>query len=215
MECHQISNEAQFLVDSLPNVHTAAVERASRQLNAIRVILIALEDPDSDAASIDNLVAYVDSLIYPLDDFLSNPPLPPHTHIPRRKGGGRGRPTYDLDLARAVLLHDLGNTWEDIAKAIGISRSTLYKHMDERGLPTARREWSDLTDDEIDELVSEISLSHPFVGTTIVSGHLEAQQIHLPRARVQESLRRVDRIGVLIRFVLCSVGVIQCGANSL
>ncbi|KAJ7648847.1 hypothetical protein B0H17DRAFT_1271650, partial [Mycena rosella] len=69
--------------------------------------------------------------------------------------GARGRPAYELDLDRAILLHDLGNTWQDIAVAIGVSRSTLYKHMEDRGLPTARREWSDLTDDEIDELVSE------------------------------------------------------------
>jgi hypothetical protein len=35
MECHQISKEAQCLVDSLPNVKTPAVEPACRQLNAI------------------------------------------------------------------------------------------------------------------------------------------------------------------------------------
>ncbi|PBK91229.1 hypothetical protein ARMGADRAFT_883414, partial [Armillaria gallica] len=31
-----------------------------------------------------------------------------------------------------------------------------------------------------------------------ILGHLEAKGIHLPRERVQESLRRVDAIGVLV-----------------
>ncbi|KAJ7077621.1 hypothetical protein C8R44DRAFT_863231 [Mycena epipterygia] len=200
MECHQISKEAQFLVDSLPNVETTAVEHACRQLNAVREILIALNDPHSTPANLEHLIEYVDTLLYPLDAFLSNPPFPPHTHIPRRRTGQRGHPAYDLDLDRAILLHDPGNTWEDIAIAIGVSRSMLYRHMEDGGLSTARKEWSDLTNDEIDELVSEISLAHPFVGTTIVMGHLEAREVHLPRARVQESLRRVDHIGVLVQF---------------
>ncbi|KAJ6479899.1 hypothetical protein C8R47DRAFT_983223 [Mycena vitilis] len=63
MECHQISNESQFLVDSLPNVETAAVERACRQLNAIRVILVALNDPHSTPEDLEHLIAYIDSLL--------------------------------------------------------------------------------------------------------------------------------------------------------
>jgi hypothetical protein len=105
-----------------------------------------------------------------------------------------------LDLDRAILFHDLGNTWEDIAVEMGVPRATIYNHLEKYDLSPARKEWSQLTDDQLDETVSEISLAHPFVGTTIVMGHLEARQIHLPPARVQESLRRVDRIGVLVRF---------------
>jgi hypothetical protein len=79
---------------------------------------------------------------------------------------------------------------------MGIGRVTIYHHMEEHGIPTARKEWSELTDDELDEVVSEISLTHPFVSTAIVMGHLKARQLHVPRARIQESLRRVDRTGV-------------------
>ncbi|KAJ6504971.1 hypothetical protein C8R45DRAFT_817521 [Mycena sanguinolenta] len=58
MECNLITNEAQFLVDALPNVETAAVERLSRQLNAIRVILTAMDDPHSTASDLEELVSY-------------------------------------------------------------------------------------------------------------------------------------------------------------
>lgn len=57
-------------------------------------------------------IAYVHSFLYLLDDFLPDPPLPPRTHIPRNPR--RGWPAYQLDLDRAILLHDLGNTWDDI-----------------------------------------------------------------------------------------------------
>jgi hypothetical protein len=173
------------------------VEHLHRQLNAI---LLDLNDPHSSPSDLEPLVSYVDSLLLPLDEFLCNPPLLPHTHIPRRRTGNRGRPECDLDLDRAILFHDLGNTWEDIAVEMGVPRATIYNHLEKYDLSPARKEWSQLTDDQLDETVSEISLAHPFVGTTIVMGHLEARQIHLPPARVQESLRRVDRIGVLVRF---------------
>ncbi|KAJ7443461.1 hypothetical protein FB451DRAFT_1190078 [Mycena latifolia] len=45
MECHKISTEAQFTVDSLPNAETPAVERVTYQLDAIRDILLGLNDP--------------------------------------------------------------------------------------------------------------------------------------------------------------------------
>jgi hypothetical protein len=51
----------------------------------------------------------------------------------------------------------------------------------------------------LNEKVAEISLQHPFAGSVIVLGHLEAQTIHNPVDRVRESLRRVDTIGVIVR----------------
>ena len=199
MECHKISTEAQFIVDSLPNAETPAVERVTHQLDAIREILTGLTDPHLHGAALDDLISYVVSLMEPLEAFLSHPPPPARAHIPRNQTSGPGRPAYILDLQRAILLHDLGNSWTEVATAMGVSRSTIYNHLNAAGLSSARKEWSILTDAALDEIVSEISLTHPFVGSTIVMGHLEAHGIHLPKTRVQDSLRRVDRLGVLVR----------------
>jgi hypothetical protein len=38
-----------------------------------------------------------------------------------------GRPRYYLDLDRAHLLHNLGNTYEEIALAMGVDHKTLYR----------------------------------------------------------------------------------------
>ncbi|KAJ7761442.1 hypothetical protein B0H16DRAFT_1414953 [Mycena metata] len=49
MEAHHIAQEAQFIIDSLPNAETPAVERVTHQLSAIRTILSTLDDPHSDS----------------------------------------------------------------------------------------------------------------------------------------------------------------------
>jgi len=201
MESHRIATEAQFIIDSLPNAETPAVERIVRQLEAVRTILLYLDDPATTQAEIDQLVAFVNYLLMPLEQFLAVPPLAANTNIPREHTSSRGRPSYILDLQRAHELHALGNTWEDIATAMGVTRQTLYNHMATSGISTSRREFTEISDEDLDELVAEISLKHPFVGSAIVHGHLEAQQVHVPRLRVQESLRRVDAIGVLVRLL--------------
>lgn len=198
MECDQICKSAQFVIDTLPNAEHDAVEGAVRHLEAIRTILGNVDDAHTDFEA---LWDYVDILLLPLETHLNTPPPLPSSFLPRVYTGRVGRPSYAIDLERAVLLHDLGNTWKDTAKALGIARSTLYEHMDKAGLSTAKREWSDLTNDELDEVIAEFSLAHPFSGTRIVMGHLETLGFHLPRHRVLQSLHRVDEIGVLTRYV--------------
>ncbi|KAK7015753.1 Integrase catalytic domain-containing protein [Favolaschia claudopus] len=137
---------------------------------------------------------------FPLDDFITNPPPPASASHSRLRTGRPGRPSYVLDLPRARLLYDLGNSYEQIAQALGVDRKTLYRQLEKAGIPRARRSFTAISDEALDEVVSEISLAHPFIGSVIVSGHLESRGIHLPRLRVQDSLRRVDEIGVLVRW---------------
>ncbi|KAJ6550743.1 hypothetical protein B0H10DRAFT_1648708, partial [Mycena sp. CBHHK59/15] len=58
---------------------------------------------------------------------------------------------------------------------------------------------TEMTDEELDELVAEISLAHPFRGSTIISGHLESRGVHVPKKRVQDSLRR-DQPNLILRW---------------
>ncbi len=144
-------------------------------------------------------VAHIDAVLKPLQDFLDKPPPPPSTTIPRIHTGRAGRPRYALDLPRAILLHDLGNTWDSVADAVGVCKKTLYNHLDLAGLSPAKREHTQIADDDLDDIVAEISLMHPFSGSSMVMGLLESRKIHIPRKRVQDSIRRVDAIGVLVR----------------
>ena len=73
MECHRISSEAQFIVDSLPNAETPAVERVAHQLDAIQEILVGVNDPYLPGETLDSLILYVTSLLSPFEDFLACP----------------------------------------------------------------------------------------------------------------------------------------------
>jgi hypothetical protein len=158
-----------------------------------------MDDPAITEDIREELLDTINVILTPLEDFIANPPPAPSTSLPRVYTGRPGRPRYALDMERAHLLHELGNSFEDIAHAMAVGRRTLFRHFEITGVSRARREFTDIGDDALDEIVAEISLSHPFVGSVIVSGHLEARGIHLPRLRVQDSLRRVDEFGVLVR----------------
>ena len=202
VEAHHITTEATFIINSLPNAELLAVERIVHQLDATREILLHLEDPYSLPEELEELVAHVDGLLIPLEEYLASPPPPPNANVPRNPPtGSRGRPRFALDVYRAKQLHDLGLAWKDISSAMGVSRKTLYNHLLAAGLSTARPMYSDITDDDLDDVVQEICTSHPFTGSAVVHGHLETRGIHVQRSRVQASLRRVDPFGVLIRYV--------------
>jgi hypothetical protein len=191
--------DAQFIVDSLPNVERFSVERALRQLHAIHLVLVNLDDNWLDPNKINGLIHNVTNISHTLQNFYDAPPAPRDIGTPTIPSTGRGRPRYDVDLDEALRLHDLGNSWESVAEAMGVTQKTLYSHLERAQLSTTRKPFTDITDDELDEKVSAISLSHPFAGSAIIMGHLEAIGVHLPAQRVQESVKRVDALGVLVR----------------
>ena len=90
----------------------------------------------------------------------SSPPTPRNigtSTIPSESPFG-GRPKYDLDLGEALRFHDLENSWEGKAEAMGVTRWTMYNHMDRAGFSTDHRSFMEISDDELDEHVSAISL---------------------------------------------------------
>ena len=203
LHADRMVRDAQFIVDSLPNVEIFSVERALRQLHAIHLVLINLEDAWLNQEDINHLIQYVLDISRPLQTFYDTPPPPQNIGTSTMPSGSPfgGRPQYDLDLTEALRLHSMGNSWVNVSEAMGVTRSTMYNHLDAAGLSTARQPFTNITDDELDEIVSLISLDHPFAGSAIVMGHLEGKGIHLSSERVQECLKRVDALGVLVRWV--------------
>ena len=131
------------------------------------------------AAELRDLITYVSNLLLPLKEFLSFPP-PANSHLPCQPSGGCGRPAYIINIICVQQLHNIGNFWSDVATAMGMDCKTLYNHLSHAGLSTARPEHSDISDDELDEVVAEISILYPFVSSTIIHGHLKSHGIHVP-----------------------------------
>lgn len=200
IESHRVATEARFIIHSLPNAEIPAVERIVLQLDAIRTILRELNDEYTEAREVEDLIDLCNTLLHPLEAYLAAPPPPARTGVETQTTGRRGRPSYKLDVHRAQELHHLGNSWKDVASALGVDRKTLYNHLRASGLASSRPEHTDISDDNLDTLVMEISQSHPFSGIAIIDGHLKGRGFFVPRERIQESLRRVDPMGVLLRY---------------
>jgi hypothetical protein len=195
-----ICTDAQFVIDSLPNADRFAAERSLRQLSAIQIVLGGMDDPHTSPERIVLLLNYVAGLYAVLDEYLASPPLTTSAHRENAPRTGRkGRPRLVLNLDRALELHSMGNSWEAVSKTLGVARKTMYNHLAHHGLSAARPPHTVISDEDLDEAVSEISLQHPFAGSTIVRGHLASRGIIVSAERIQDSLRRVDLLGVLVR----------------
>ncbi|KAF4615590.1 hypothetical protein D9613_012906 [Agrocybe pediades] len=199
LHCGSVLQEARFIRESLPNAERSAVERVLRQLHSVHKILDELEDPWISTAEIQGLVDLLLEVAGPLQIWLEQPPENPQPPM-RANEHGTGRPRFVLDLDRAIELHDMDLSWGQIADAMGIGRTTLHRHLKLAGRSSARRPFTEITDEDLDLLISDISRHHPLTGSVVVRGHLEASGVHVPLVRVQESLRRVDEIGVNLRW---------------
>lgn len=195
--------DAPFIVDSLPNVELFSVERSLRQLHAIYLVLMNLDDHWLQPDEIEGLTQAVLNVLQPLQTFCDAPPPPQIVGTATTPSGSSmgGRPRYDIDLEEALRLHSLGNSWDSVSDVMGVTRATMYRHLSHAGLSTAQQPFTEISDEDLDEHISSIPLEHPFVGSSIMMGHLEAKGIHLPSERIQESLRRVDALGVLVRYI--------------
>ncbi len=85
----------------------------------------------------ETLIDYVDHLVLPLQNFAENLPPAPATFVRKEYTGSPGRPQYQIDLDRAVLLHNLNISWDQIAYAMGIVCRTLYQHLNNAVISTS------------------------------------------------------------------------------
>jgi hypothetical protein len=166
--------------------------------------MVALSN-DHDPESMSALIDHVTSLITRCSDFIDllEDPEPEACHSESAsQTGKRGRPRHNLDLDEAVRLHNLGNSWSKVAKAFGVGRTTLWEYLTDAGMQFARPGRTEISDEELDKLVSALSEDHPFAGQRVMQGHLAAAGVDVSVQRVQESLRRVDAIAVILRSVI-------------
>ena len=78
-----------------------------------------------------------------------------------------------------------------------ISRTTLWRRMRELGITTGR--YSDVSDSELDSIITTLVRNFPNSGITMMWGHLRSMSVHVPRRRVSESLHRVNPAAVRAR----------------
>ena len=100
--------------------------------------------------------------------------------------GGPGRLRIVINMEMVELLCSTNFTWDEIAKLVGVSRSTLWRKLSEHdGIP---HYFSDISDDTLDSIISQYQNRNPHTGQTILKGYLYSdresenqfgEQIHL------------------------------------
>lgn len=95
-------------------------------------------------------------------------------------------------------LRGLRFSWTKVAEILKISRSTLYRRLNEEGI-TQDTTYTDITDVTLDQLMKEIKDVFPNDGERMIIGHLTQRGIILQRSRIRASIHRVDPINTAIR----------------
>ena len=84
----------------------------------------------------------------------------------------------------------------------------------EFGLPVGVGEdFSDVSNDDLDEYVKEILEVTPSAGRRLVEGGLRQRGLRIQRYRIQESIRRVDPVVSTLRAaqqIICGVYSVPC-----
>ena len=113
--------------------------------------------------------------------------------------GRVGRPRLDVSKEQLEYLLAMGFSGLEISNAIGVSLSTVRRRMTQYGL-TIGSLYSDITDQDLDSIVSQIKVLFPNCGFRMMQGHLFNQGHRISQARIRESLQRIDPDGVAIRW---------------
>ena len=101
-----------------------------------------------------------------------------------------GRPLLDVNIEDITSLRALGYTWVKIAQLLQISRSTLYRCLEDYGVHPD--DYTSITSQELNEVVKHIKLDHPNDGEALLKGHLFRLGIKVPRSQLRASIHEVD-----------------------
>ncbi|KAJ7337776.1 hypothetical protein OS493_007931 [Desmophyllum pertusum] len=120
---------------------------------------------------------------------------------------GRGRKRYEITKDQVEHLRSLYFSWEAIAGILQVSVSTLQRRRKGFGLSDSVSFYSDLSDDELDEIYKSITgssttghLNTPNIGRRRFIGALRSRGLNVQRWRISECLRRVDPVGTALRW---------------
>ena len=116
--------------------------------------------------------------------------------------GEPGRPSFNIPYNIIQYLLESNLSVPKIAAVVGVSVSTIRRRMSDYGL-SVHDTYASMSDEELDEMVSEVNGSFPTWGVRQMYGHLISLGIRLQYHRVRESLRHIDPNGSFLRRLHC------------
>ena len=113
-----------------------------------------------------------------------------------------GRPRLAITQGQLEgLQRDSGFRWSDVARILCVSARTLRRRRHELGMLVEGRQFSELTDTQLDDLTRQALQVTPAAGLRMVQGYLRQRGLVVQRIRVLHALRRVDPITATLRNV--------------
>lgn len=103
-----------------------------------------------------------------------------------------------LNLETVELLRGSGYTWNEIAESLQVSRTTLWRCLNEAGYEIER--FTDISDDELDGILRQLQRDHPNCGQQLLLGYLRQRGVIVQRRRLRESVARTDPIRRYVRW---------------
>lgn len=100
----------------------------------------------------------------------------------------------EVEKNQLVFLMDCGFKVEEMALLLSCSKRTVERKLQSHGL--SQRNFTLISDNQLDEVVAQISSNFPSCGEKMMRSRLQCQGILVQRERVRQSLRRVDPLGV-------------------
>lgn len=126
-----------------------------------------------------------------------------------------GRPKMMINVEHVELLRSVGFTWQEVADAVQVSRTTLWRRLKEMNVSTSR--YSDISEEDLDHLIRGLQQEFPNCGQVMINSLLQQRGIFLQRYRIRESIIRVDPLRSALRWqqVVARRTYSVPGANSL
>ena len=125
-------------------------------------------------------------------------PMPETEH----PSGLVGRPKFVIPKTQLLYLIENRFTISRIAKMLGISERTVYRRMAEFGY-SVTAQYSELTDDDLYTLISEIQEEFPMCGNRQMAGNLLSRGFRVQQSRIREAQRRINPEGTMMRRLNC------------
>lgn len=118
----------------------------------------------------------------------------------RVKSTGRGRPKVMIERQKIEFLRELRFSWTKIANLFGVCRRTLYTIRSDYDMVGSDSAFTQISDQELCELVREIKQGMPEIGYNMMRGVLLSRGIHVSIPRIQQCVSAVDPINTALRW---------------
>ena len=123
--------------------------------------------------------------------------VPSHYTPPVCSSVREGRPRFDIPREQLEYLIEHQFTVPQMSGMLGISIRTVRRRMSEFNL-SIRRQYAQLTDSELDGIITEICQQYPTCGNRQLQGYLVSRGFRVQQIRIREAHRRIDPEGSLM-----------------